>query len=156
MNSSHLKKVIKLKAFFCFLLLTLSIFGCGENAKKEITTAFYHWKSQLNLADSDPNYLAACKSYLLYIRCFDVKWDINNKKPIPNARLFLDKLDTLKTDIIPVVFLENQVFIKIKTDSINSLAKNCFELINGIFYEKKINFKELQFDCDWTETTKCF
>ncbi len=154
MNSYHLIQAIKLQAFYCFLLLTFSIFGCGKNEKKEITTAFYHWKSELSLGKREFNYLEECKSSLLYIRCFDVKWDIENKKPIPNAKLLLDTLDTLKTDVIPVVFIENQVFVNIKTDSINTLAKNCYTLINGIFSNRKFDFQELQFDCDWTEKTK--
>ncbi len=154
MNSYHLIQAIKLQAFYCFLLLTILIFGCGKNEKKEITTAFYHWKSELSLGKREFNYLEECKSSLLYIRCFDVKWDNENKKPIPNAKLLLDTLDTLKTDVIPVVFIENQVFVNIKTDSINSLAKNCYTLINGIFSNRKFDFQELQFDCDWTEKTK--
>ena len=132
----------------------LLIFGCGKNEKKEITTAFYHWKSELHIEDSEATYLTDCKSSLLYIRCFDVKWDIDNNKPIPNAKLVLDTLDIFKTDIIPVVFIENQVFVNIKTDSINALAKNCYTLINSIFNKRDFNFQELQFDCDWTEKTK--
>ncbi len=154
MNSYFLIKAIKLKAFYCFLPLILLIFGCSENENKEIKTAFYHWKSELHLADREYNYLGECNSSILYIRCFDVKWDIENKKPIPNAKLLLGTLDTLKTDIIPVVFIENQVFVNIKTDSINSLAKNCYTLINSIFDKRKFDFQELQFDCDWTEKTK--
>lgn len=154
MNSSILIPVIKHRAFYFILLFSLIIVGCKENEKREIATAFYHWKSHLKSDSSQINYLQNCNATYLYTRCFDVKWSKTSSKPIPNAKLSIDSFDFNVIDVIPVVFLENEVFVNIPVDSINSLAKNCYSLILNTFQKEIKDFQELQFDCDWTETTK--
>ena len=154
MNSHLFIKAFFLKTFIFLVLLFSTFSSCNKSEKKEITTAFYHWKSELNLSESDVDYLKECNASLLYIRCFDVKWDKQAKQPIPNAKLKIDTITAENLDFIPVVFLENDVFVNIALDSINSLAKNCYTLILSTFEQGNLKFPEMQFDCDWTEKTK--
>ncbi|MBK8351448.1 MAG: hypothetical protein IPL21_06995 [Saprospirales bacterium] len=88
----------------------------------------------------------------LYVRFFDV--DMKNNEAIPIGEINI-KEKNIQQEIIPVVFITNDVFKNLDKNKIEDLAKHIKQEIEFIYpkiSDKKI--KEIQFDCDWTISTR--
>ncbi|MGB1248728.1 MAG: hypothetical protein ACPG4Z_07565, partial [Chitinophagales bacterium] len=55
-------------------------------------------------------------------------------------------------EIIPCVFITNSTFEQVS--DIDKLAQNIHKLITDISSTHSINYYQVQFDCDWTQTTR--
>ena len=89
----------------------------------------------------------------IYLRYFDVEYDEFSHSPKPTY--FLDEIsDEIRDmEIIPVVYLENEVLKKGSLDSLaNKIAQLVIEISTYHFKGKEI--LRLQVDCDWTESTR--
>ncbi len=145
----NLKVIVQTFILPVFFLISNSCFNRIDSPR-----AFYFWRSSFALTSEESKMLSTLKVNKLYLHFFDIKYDENTKTEIPHAVIKF-KDDTLPlVEIIPVVYIENSIF-KNKTDSAcRILASKTIELINKICSYKKITPKEIQFDCDWTESTK--
>lgn len=83
-----------------------------------------------------------------------MEWNQELNTIIPVQAITFDSAVAKNIRIIPVVFITNQVFEHIRTDSIQGLANSVYHLISEINRSQQINTSEAQFDCDWTESTK--
>ena len=63
------------KGPFLFLSLLFLITACQKDVDRNIETAFYHWKTSLDISDYEANYLKAISANRLYLRFFDIDWD---------------------------------------------------------------------------------
>ncbi len=137
-------------------LLILVITSCAnkENTKK---VSFYHWKAKAIYTDTYKEALSLAETKSIYVHYFDLK--LLNKNDWKNDGIYpvylLRDVDKayLDFEIIPVVYITNQVF-KNKID-IDGLAQRTAKLINQISekqFKKKIT--TIQIDCDWTQSTK--
>jgi hypothetical protein len=155
------------------IFLIIILFSSCERNKRDIERAFYYWKNNDKLLDtSEVSFIKRLNIKKLYIKFFEVKLDINND-PVPFAKttlninhqfpnkikdsLFLKRC--INVEIIPVVFIKNDVFLRISDNGIDSLVLNMKTLIEKYFQDKfKNNFNktyyEIQIDCDWTKGTK--
>ena len=137
-----------------FLCLLLPIFSC-KKPPKNIQPAFYHWKTQLILQCPETAYLDSLGCRQLYIKFLDIA---KNDEGLLQPYSLLEVLDTAglagKT-IIPCVFLTNNVFQDISEAKLDWLAQQTAAALNsvGAQFPNPI-FKEIQFDCDWTATTR--
>ncbi len=139
---------------FYFILSTLVACSSGERG-----ISFYHWKTKLQLTDSEVTYLEQIGSDKLYLRFFDVKWNTKQKAAFPTAVLqWEDKKLPKGTEIIPVVYITNETMgLTKKALDTKLLVENIAFKINSLL--KKIDqenypVREVQFDCDWTVSTK--
>lgn len=109
--------------------------------------AFYHWKTMVDTSD-----FKNIKNEKIYVRLFDVDWDEETKSPKPIAELpsIVPFKNAKKT--IPVVFLSNKTFSLILENQIDALALHVFDKIKK--NTEGGTFDEIQFDCDWTATTR--
>jgi hypothetical protein len=144
-------------------LLSLFFASCKEKPR-EISTGFYHWKTELNISDFEKAYLDSCLTQKMYIRLFDVDWDETARFPTPLATVmaknegfsFLNP----RVKVVPTVFITNKTFIQLHENQIDTLTKLIFEKINTTFKAIKsqntegVAFSEIQMDCDWTESTR--
>ena len=147
---------MKKKPFIFILFLFLLLQNC-QHAPRTVTMAFYHWKTTVDTAD-----FKNIKKEKIYVRLFDVDWDeaTSQPKPLAEVRGF-EKFQNFKT-IVPVVFLTNKVFAQIVDYQIDTLVLRIFEKIQknievrnpDTFGTEGALFDEIQFDCDWTATTK--
>lgn len=133
----------------CFVYITLFLFTqCSK--KKEVS--FYFWKTTYAISAYEEKYLDCLAVERLYVRFFDI--DIKNGKAVPVGEIsILQKND--KQEIIPVIFITNETFKKLDKKAIEILASNIIKETAFIYPKisaKKV--KELQFDCDWTSSTK--
>lgn len=133
-----------------FLFLFALLVSCQSSDKKDYT--FYYWRTHLSLDEAEKTTLQNATSPYLYTRFFDIE-KVNGKfQPVA----VITKDNTFKTDkeIVPVVFIRNDVFYDITVDGINFLAENVALLIRKKQAEYQLNVSvEIQIDCDWTAGT---
>lgn len=131
--------------FFLFL-------GCENPVEQNRAVHFYVWKTTPNLTEKEERVFDQTKAKNLYVRLFDIVTDLG--KPTPQAVLKEWKTELSTEAFIPVVFITNETFAEINPSAREELARNTFELIEEITGQYDLDYKEIQIDCDWTETTK--
>lgn len=158
MSSRICEKPMSLRAFhLCprlsggFLLILLS--ACQPTKPRTVTPAFYHWKTSLALGPSERAYLEAISCKKLYVKVLDVGRDPATGKIVPLSRLEIsDTTGLASLEMIPTVFITNEVFKDISEDQLEWLAAqippHLFQLL------KRTTAREVQFDCDWTPSTR--
>ena len=130
-------------------VLLFFLTSCTSN-KKEITPAFYHWQTNFSLTQSEKDYLHNFSVKKLYVKFFDVDWNGKMQEPLPVAEVILDTTDLEKIEIIPTIFITNRSLKNYPLEKMDLLGKNILEKIFSI----KKNVREIQIDCDWSETTE--
>lgn len=142
------------KPFFILLSILLCLMSaCGDGKTKIVKTAFYHWKTDFNLSDFEKDFIQKTKTEKLYVKFFDVDW--NGKQAIPLASLNVKNIASVGQDIVPTVFITNRTFQYLEEEEIRSLANKVLTKIKRIFDNfPDIELYEIQFDCDWSESTR--
>ncbi len=132
---------------FLFLFFILFSSQNCQSKPREVSMAFYHWKTTVDTSDFNN-----IKNEKIYVRLFDVDWDDETKSPKPLAEL--QSIDPFKRfkKTTPVVFITNKTFNQIVENQIDALALHVFDKIRK--NTEGGTFDEIQFDCDWTETTR--
>lgn len=136
------------KLFFVFLLLTL--FSCQKWDTHAYT--FYYWRTNLSLNGTEKEALKNTSLPYLYTRFFDIEKVDGKFQPV--AIITKDKTFATEKEIVPVVFIKNEIFYDITLDEIDFLAKNVATLIKK--KQQEFGFEispEIQIDCDWTNGT---
>lgn len=124
--------------------------------KKHVQPAFYHWQTEFNLTNVEENYLDSLGVKKMYVKFFDVDWNENQAIPVPLAEVEIGKLEDWKAgnlEIIPCIFITNRTFQNISEDKIEWLSKRIQEKLFALKPDNLI-FKGIQFDCDWTPSTR--
>lgn len=135
--------VVKI-AFFLFFLTSCT------PSKKEITPAFYHWQTNFSLSQSEKDYLQDFSIKKLYVKFFDVDWNGRMQEPLPVAEVILDTTGLENIEIIPTIFITNRSLKNYPLEKMELLGENILEKIFSI----KKELREIQIDCDWSETTE--
>lgn len=133
--------------FVCFL------FGCKQ--KPVVHPTFYFWKTNYQNNAVESSYLERFKSKSLFLRIMDVDYnpDLQQATPVSPIK-FSDPLPH-GVEVIPVVFIVNQVFHKLDATQRAALAGRIATFVAAkVKQGGKQSFKELQIDCDWTKTTR--
>ncbi|WP_128543575.1 hypothetical protein [Larkinella soli] len=134
--------------------MTVTTFqGCRTEEKKDLSPAFYYWKTSFQLTPTDASLLADLKINKLYVRFFDVDLDPSTGKAAPKAPL-RSFHPPVGPEIIPVVFLTNQTLLKTPASEVPGLARNILRKIQSYGRPAGLRFQEIQMDCDWTATTR--
>lgn len=136
-----------LLGFFCTCLLL----SCADKSHKPIS--FYYWKTSFHLNNYENETLRNNNADTLYIRYCDVDFEPGASGPAPVSPISFGATDS-SYKVIPVVFIRNRTFTKIDSAGVAELADSVFRLVSQINASQKIDPGEIQFDCDWTETTK--
>ena len=129
--------------------------SCSNNSNKEITRGVYFWKTNFSLSKAELNWLRETEIKKLYVRFFDVDWNpnINAAVPIGDVTIETKKIDNV--EIIPVVFITNRTLLNLPDTRIAELSNNINKkILAKLNYFKNQSTKEIQLDCDWTETTR--
>lgn len=138
-----------------YLFFIVSLFSCKKSADSTAPEiAFYHWKNEINLTTAESSYLQDLKAQKLYLRFFDVDWDVDRQAPVPVSEINISS-SNLPSIIIPTIFITNRTFLKIKKNDISTLVGNLFLKIKQI--QKGIPespISEIQIDCDWSQNSK--
>lgn len=140
-----------------FILIFLSAFLSCTGNHSRIQTSFYYWKQANEFSDSTQKLIDSFKVRKFYIHVMDVIWNERAQRAMPVAKSALDKNNPVcKGTIIPVVFLNNTVALKIDSNDCTLLAKNIVDAAKVFIRHVSGDsvLKELQIDCDWTGKSK--
>ena len=137
-------------AFFIFL------FAACRETPRNITPAFYHWKTQLALTPPETTYLDALDCRKLYVKFLDIGKDPASGEIRPDSLLEIaDTAGLAGKTLVPCVFITNEVFKQVSTEKLDWLADKTAGALSDIGrHFSQENFPEIQFDCDWTASTR--
>lgn len=138
--------------YILFFIILMS--ACKQ--KREVSTSFYYWKTVYKQDTLENSYLKHFKSKRLYVRIMDVDAGQSyEQNPIPVAPVSFASPLPDSLEIVPVVFIVNDLLKPEKRPEIKELAKNISNFVNAkVGQAGKMGYQELQLDCDWTETTR--
>ncbi len=143
-------------AKLALLATTLFLFSCKEKKEhRQIERSFYYWKSVFKITGYEKQKLNALQVQTLYIKFFDVDWNEETGQPKPVAKKIFEYSAYQHFKIIPTVFITNSCIQKIDSSQIKILAENIQKLLKVIIFNHGFkDVPEVQFDCDWTASTK--
>lgn len=133
-----------------FVFLFALMLSCENPEKSDYT--FYYWRTHLSFDKSEKEALNKATTPYLYTRFFDIEKVEGKFQPVA----VITKEESFQTEkqIVPVVYIKNEIFYGITRDEITFLAENMAALI--LKKQKQYKFKssdEIQIDCDWTAGT---
>lgn len=142
---------MKKAGFLYLLLLTLAYSSCHKPIPA--TKAFYYWRSSFNLSPVESKLLDSLSVQKLYVKYFELRKD--SKDGLFPADIIAWK-DTsgFTGEIVPVVFIPNQILIGLAADSMAPYAQKIYRQIELVHPAQAGPFKEIQIDCDWTDKTR--
>ncbi len=165
--------IYPIRTVLILVLLFTQVSCKNQAAPPKVQHGFYFWKSaQYQLTEKEDSILKHTQCQKLYVKFFDVEkdplffakpiskselhfWDYNNDYQMKKDSNFCKMMTNM--EIIPTVFIKNEVFRSASKGSMDTLADNINFLINKHYAENfkyQQNYKEIQIDCDWTAKTK--
>jgi hypothetical protein len=133
---------------FFIILLT----ACQQ--KREVNTSFYYWRTVYKQNKVENEYLQKFQSKKIYVRIMDVDLDIN-QKAVPIAPITFTDSIPKNIEIVPVVFIVNDILKSQSDAQIEQLAYNILAFVKAkVIQAGQKDYEELQIDCDWTQTTR--
>lgn len=136
------------------LFICCLTFACAKK-ESQVTPAFYHWKTQLQLSPIETSYIDSLHIKKLYVKFFDVDQSNSPEKTKAIAQLQSNRFNKQNFEIIPTVFITNRTLYQLDETELNKLAERIYikiqTLRNG-FDESPLT--EIQIDCDWSLKTK--
>lgn len=136
-------------------LFSLFSISCSNNSNKETSRGVYFWKTTFALSTEELSWIKDTQIQKLYIRFFDVDWNPNLNAAVPVGDVTIETKEVTGVEIIPVVFITNRTLTNIPDSLISELSKNIHKKILGkLVLFDSLSIKEIQLDCDWTETTQ--
>ncbi len=137
-----------------FLLICLFSFACAKK-ERQVTPAFYHWQTQLQLSPLETLYTDSLHIEKLYVKFFDVDQSDDSEKTKAVAQLQVSHFENKHFEIIPTVFITNRTFYKLEESDLDKLAIQIYEKIKTLKSGfDKSPLTEIQIDCDWSLKTK--
>ena len=133
------------------LVLAYSVAGCRQGKKTDVS--FYYWRSQIALSEKERDVMDRNRVSTLYVRYFDIQLDDANR-PKPEAPIAGNLPRQQGLDVVPVVYIKNRVFEKSDSSALKALPQNVISFVKQINAHFGVVPKEIQFDCDWTPTTR--
>jgi hypothetical protein len=144
------------------LIFGLIIIGVGYKSwnffsKKEVNIGFYHWKKEFDLTENEKSAISKKSKSPLFLHYFDVDWDTEREFIVPRASLNIKSELPFNTSVTPVIFITNKVFEEMPDSLMSDVVSTIWDRINeqnsGVENAGGV-IENIQFDCDWTLTTK--
>ena len=137
------------------LLAVLTLTACTSHRAERVERAFYFWKGASQISPAEDSLVRAAHVGKLYVKFFEVEPDsMLGNRPTAKLQLYYHR-DSIQ--IVPTVFIRNEVFRGASPKTLDALAGNVDFLLKkyagqGRFKSTAIN--EYQMDCDWTKSTR--
>jgi len=139
-----------------YLYLLLVLLGACSYEDTPPEQALYCWKTQVQFSAEEADFVKNNRIERLYIRYCDV--GLRDNTPVPIAPVAIDTLSVQGKTVIPVVYLKNEIFNPELTEGnstyISTLAHKLGDYIEQINRYYRLRVSEVQFDCDWSLSTK--
>lgn len=148
----------RIATFFLFAAVLLVIpVGCRHKNPNNLLNpdenAVYYWRTWFNTNDYEKQFLTDHNIKTMYIRFFDVEpndgWNEHDKcKPVATITFPFDE-PVPDLNIVPVVFITPEAIVEYET-----FTDHLAHRIYAMCLKNSIPVKEVQFDCDWTTSTR--
>ena len=151
----------------CLLALIFIIAGCSEKRSLAPTSeprdkenAVYYWKTRFELDDSEAAFLKENEVRRIYLRYFDVDYEKNpvthEEGIVPIGTVSVVTSKPRDIEIVPTVFITVSSLVYIRDNKIisDSAWKIVRRVLNMSSYNEMGQIREVQLDCDWTESTQ--
>lgn len=147
----HFKPIFVFVFCSCFCLYW---FSYTPNFKSK--RAFYFWELNRWSIYEERATIDTLQIEKVYVKFFDiVKSPTMGIIPSSKTELNLQSVGNATREIIPCVYIENNVFKKTTAKELLQFVDNLLFLLDKRFLENNgSNYSEIQIDCDWTESTK--
>ena len=139
----------RMKLSGLFFSAFLVLMACQP--KRQVDFSFYAWRQDFQLTREKEAMMSQLGVKKVYAKFADIVWDEERSMPRPEAKVSIH-YPTSGYQIVPVVYIRNDVFGKAPAHELDSLALNLYHLLRSIHTTE--HFAELQVDCDWTASTK--
>ncbi len=139
-------------AFILFFVLLLLSTSCSHGNKKT-AVSFYYWRTNYALKANEIEALRNNSVTKLYLHYFDINYEPSLSRAIPVVPVTFSQKMVNSIEIVPVIYIKNNVFENSKQEEMGALASNTWHLVSQINASASIRINELQFDCDWTVNT---
>lgn len=146
-------------------LLSISCKNASLNCEildRPAVNSIYFWKTRFELNDYEQYFLKEHNVRRMYVRFFDVDDDtappyaqLNRIVPVATTQFVTSKPDSV--EIVPTVFLTVRAISYIEHSeggSKEAAQKIVQRVLNMADYNDMGPLKEVQLDCDWTESTQ--
>ncbi len=133
----------------------LALIASLEMACSPVATApsigFYYWKTTFRLTEPERAYLKNAGVAKLYLKYADIGLDPATQTVEPLSTLQIEDTTGIGSlELIPCVFIVNEVFLKLAPEATPALADSLAQLIQSY----PLPFQEIQLDCDWTPNSR--
>jgi len=141
--------------------------GCADDksasqpsSKGRQRNAVYYWKTRFALGEGETAFLKDNTVERIYLRYFDVDYDKNpvtyEEGIIPVGTLSFTSEKPEGVEIVPTVFITVGALTYIRDNkTIQDTADKIVQrVLNMSSYNEMGRIKEIQLDCDWTESTQ--
>lgn len=134
------------------------MYSCKDDNPLTVNRGIYYWESKpYYFSNHEVEIIEKTNISKLYIKLFEISYDDEiGAIPISKSNFHLHS-DFQNMDVIPCVYIQNNVFSKITSSEIDELVENTLFLISKKMDElsaKSTSYSEIQIDCDWTASTK--
>lgn len=139
-----------------FVLISGLFWDCSDSKSKNVSPSFYHWQTHFQLNKTASAYLDLLNAKKLYVKFFDIDWDVNRQQPAPLAILQATPKTASSVTIIPTIFITNRTFSNLEEKNIPNLVQKTKDKIFQLYEELQQSqaLYEIQLDCDWSLNTK--
>lgn len=132
--------------------------GGSKRETMEPTNAIYHWKGVYNPTAEERAFMESHNIGRLYIRLFDIAAEYNTveqfMEAVPIATTRFDATVPYDIEVIPVTYITVEGLRQME-GSENLYAELIIDRIMAMAsYNDLGTIKEIQYDCDWTESTR--
>lgn len=139
----------------CGLVTALVIAGCHSPSRAEgppPERAFYYWRTTFRLSPDEEQALEQLHVSRLYVRMFDIVW--RDVPEFAGPITLAPDAHAPAAEVVPVVFIKDEVFRKLSPDRLATLADDTWKEIGARMAMFGKPPREVQLDCDWTDTTR--
>ena len=133
------------------LLSLLLLWACHKQPVLPATLSVYYWKTRFSLSAPQQQFLDRYAIQKLYIRYCDII--LAEGEAVPDAPVELDTAALKGKEVIPVIYIKNEVFLSDKV-VVEQLAKKLSRYIGQINHTYGLTVKQVQLDCDWSLRSK--
>lgn len=143
--------------FLCLFAMAAELLSCRSN--KPLSNGgnnIYYWRTTFSLSENEKEFLVEHNVKKIYLHFFDVEWSYPEKQGeivTPQATIkFNDSVPT-GIEIVPTIYITTSAMEKMQTRE-DEYAEKIYKRVNAICKLNKIEFGEIQLDCDWTKGTR--
>ena len=159
-----------MRKIFTIIAIGLLFISCKESKKQAAENStpkvsvesydrgIYHWKTTFDISAEDSTFLQEYNINRLYVRMFDVGMEINeindSLEAVPLGTTRFKSCIPVGCSFIPTVYITQEA-LKAYSYRESELAELIVKRVKAMSSWNDLGaFQEMQYDCDWTETTR--